>query len=262
MYQGEPKSRSNIVPIGALAVRWWAWTHVTTVARHGLDTTHCSTSTAWRHGSASPCGSSGGWSRSAGFPYLKIGRFVRFDPDEIERWLDAARVEMQPERGARAATAEAAPRSGRWLTCRSGSRRRVRSDGTSATATTPGASANAASSARSTPMRFGRAVETDLLRGDWIDPRRGKEPFEVWASTWLETLGTRKPKTRESYESILHRHLLPRFGATPIGSIDYPLRPRHIVAELQRRGLGTGTVRNIRDVLAPRARPGRSARAR
>lgn len=29
--------------------------------------------------------------------------------------------------------------------------------------------------------RFARAVETDLLRGDWIDPRRGKEPFEVWA---------------------------------------------------------------------------------
>ena len=31
-------------------------------------------------------------------PYLKVGRFVRFDPDEIERWLAATRVEMQPLR--------------------------------------------------------------------------------------------------------------------------------------------------------------------
>ena len=97
-------------------------------------------------------------------------------------------------------------------------------------------------------MRFGRAVETDLLRGDWIDPRRSQEPFEVWASTWLETLGTRKPKTRESYESILRRHLLPRFASTPIGSIDYPCVLGYVGA-LQRQGLGTGTVRNIRDVL-------------
>jgi hypothetical protein len=97
-------------------------------------------------------------------------------------------------------------------------------------------------------LRFGRAVETDLLRGDWIDPRRSQEPFEVWAKTWLETLGTRKPKTRESYESILRHHLLPRFASTPIGSIDYPCVLGYVGA-LQRQGLGTGTVRNIRDVL-------------
>ena len=31
---------------------------------------------------------SGGSSRS----YLKIGRLVRFDPVEVERWIDGARV--------------------------------------------------------------------------------------------------------------------------------------------------------------------------
>ncbi len=61
-------------------------------------------------------------------------------------------------------------------------------------------------------VRFGRAVETDLLRGDWIDPRRAKEPFELWAATWRSTLGSLKPKTRESYESILQHHLLPKFA--------------------------------------------------
>ena len=52
-----------------------------------------------------------------------------------------------------------------------------------------------------------------MLRGDWIDPRRSKEPFELVAGTWRETLGSLKPKTRESYESILQHHLLPEFGS-------------------------------------------------
>ena len=97
-------------------------------------------------------------------------------------------------------------------------------------------------------QRFARSVETDLLRGEWIDPRRGRELFEVWAAMWMETLESRKPKTRESYESIVHRHLLPRFAATPIAGIDYPC-VLAFVARLHREGLGAGTVRNIRDVL-------------
>jgi integrase len=87
-----------------------------------------------------------------------------------------------------------------------------------------------------------------MLRGDWIDPRRGQETFAVWAETWLETIGNRKPKTRESYESIVRRHLLPRFASTPIAAIDYPV-VLAFVGDLQRAGVGAKTVRNIRDVL-------------
>jgi integrase len=97
-------------------------------------------------------------------------------------------------------------------------------------------------------QRFARMVETDLLRGDWIDPKRSQESFETWARMWLDTLGGRKPKTRESYESIVNRHLLPRFDNTPIGAIDYPCALAYI-SELQHRGVAPKTVRNIRDVL-------------
>ncbi len=86
------------------------------------------------------------------------------------------------------------------------------------------------------------------MRGDWIDPRKSQEPFELWATTWRETLGGLKPKTRESYESILQRHLLPAFGPVPDPRLDYP-RVLAFVADLQRWGLGAGTVSNIRDVL-------------
>ena len=97
-------------------------------------------------------------------------------------------------------------------------------------------------------QHFANSVETDLLRGDWIDPRRGQELFGEWAGKWLTTIGDKKPKTRESYESIVHKHLLPRFAKVPLGAIDYPV-VLGFVADLQGGGLGGGTVRNIRDVL-------------
>jgi hypothetical protein len=45
-------------------------------------------------------------------------------------------------------------------------------------------------------VRFARSVETDSLRGDWIDPRFGQELFEVWSGKWADTLGIRKPSLR------------------------------------------------------------------
>ncbi len=45
-------------------------------------------------------------------------------------------------------------------------------------------------------QRFANTVEADVLRGEWIDPDKGKELFSVWADKWLATLGDRKPKTR------------------------------------------------------------------
>lgn len=34
-------------------------------------------------------------------PYLKVGKLVRFDPDDINRWLDDSRVGLQPANVAR-----------------------------------------------------------------------------------------------------------------------------------------------------------------
>ena len=87
---------------------------------------------------------------------------------------------------------------------------------------------------KSDAQRFARAVETDLLRDEWIDPRRGRETFATWAERWVGTLGTRKPRTRESYESIVRKHLVPRFGRAPIAAIDYPMVTT-FVSDLQRR---------------------------
>ena len=64
----------------------------------------------------------------------------------------------------------------------------------------------------------------------------GRELFGDWADTWLATIANRKPKTRESYESIVHKHLRPRFGKAPIGAIDYPIVLAY-VADLRQAGV-------------------------
>ncbi len=97
-------------------------------------------------------------------------------------------------------------------------------------------------------QRFANSVETDLVRGEWIDPNRGRELFGDWAEAWLATTANRKPKTRESYESIVNKHLRPRFGRAPIAAIDYPTVLAY-VAELRDAGTAPKTVRNIRDVM-------------
>src|SRR3954470_21793119 len=49
-------------------------------------------------------------------------------------------------------------------------------------------------------------TETDWLRGNGADPRRGRTTFEEWAADWLATTVHLKPKTRASYESLLRHH--------------------------------------------------------
>jgi len=72
--------------------------------------------------------------------------------------------------------------------------------------------------------------------------------FGDWAARWVPTIAGLTPKTREGYESILRRHLLPRFAETPVNRIDHPTVVG-LLAELTAAGAGAGTVRNVRDVL-------------
>jgi len=97
-------------------------------------------------------------------------------------------------------------------------------------------------------QKFANVVEADITRGEWLDPRLGRQTFGEWADRWVPTIAGLTPKTRESYESILRRHLRPRFEDTPVNRIDHPTVVA-LIAELTSSGAGAGTVRNIRDVL-------------
>ncbi len=69
------------------------------------------------------------------------------------------------------------------------------------------------------------------LRQDWIDPDRAKTPFGEVAARHMATVAHVKPKTLRGYETLLAKHVLPRFGETPVGLID-TLAVREWIADL------------------------------
>jgi len=62
---------------------------------------------------------------------------------------------------------------------------------------------------------FVASVETDKVRGAWVDPRLSKTTFGEWAASWRSTVVHLKPKTRTGYDSPLRTLVLPEFGQTP-----------------------------------------------
>lgn len=68
--------------------------------------------------------------------------------------------------------------------------------------------------------RWLSSVETDMVRGDWHDPRRGRVPFAEWADRWLAVKSAKlRAATIELYRYLLRRHVKPRFGSTQLGHI-------------------------------------------
>lgn len=57
--------------------------------------------------------------------------------------------------------------------------------------------------------RFLVSVETDKLRGEWVDPRLSKVTFFDWTQRWWGTVSHLKPYTLKGYESLLRVHILP-----------------------------------------------------
>lgn len=90
--------------------------------------------------------------------------------------------------------------------------------------------------------RFAHAVETDKLRGDWLDPRLGRVTFGEWADEWLDHLGHLKPKTRIDYEVSLRRHVLPVLAEAQIAAVDRTTM-RRLASEMTTNGAGPDVVR-------------------
>ena len=68
--------------------------------------------------------------------------------------------------------------------------------------------------------RYLSKIETDMLRGEWADPRLGRTSFNEWADRWLDSTVNLRANTKDGYRSILRRYLRPAFGSYPLGRID------------------------------------------
>jgi integrase len=67
--------------------------------------------------------------------------------------------------------------------------------------------------------RFVLDVESDKLRGSWLDPRDAEIPVAVWAETFLSLCRRLAPTTQETYRRDLEQFVLPRFGAYRLGRL-------------------------------------------
>ena len=94
-----------------------------------------------------------------------------------------------------------------------------------------------------------RNEQANLDRAEWTDPRLARTSFAEWATEWLETRRHLKPKTLAGYESLLHVHLLPRFGEIPLSGID-PYTIETWVVELTDSGLSPSRVRQAHQLLS------------
>jgi hypothetical protein len=88
--------------------------------------------------------------------------------------------------------------------------------------------------------RYLSKVETDLLRGEWTDPRLGRTSFGEWTDRWLESTVNLRANTKAGYRSILRQYLRPAFGSYPLASIDVLAIPTWL-ARLEAEGVGQAT---------------------
>ena len=96
--------------------------------------------------------------------------------------------------------------------------------------------------------RFAVTVESDILRGEWTDPRLSRTTVAEWSERWYRTKSGLKPKTLAGYDSNLRVHVLPVFGDYELRHVDR-MAVEEWVADLQAFGLGPSAVRQACQVL-------------
>lgn len=83
-------------------------------------------------------------------------------------------------------------------------------------------------------------VDAAKLAGNYVDPHAGKLLVADYASQWLAGLDVR-PSTAARNRSLINTHIVPRWGATPIGAV----RPADVAAWRQELQVSPSTVATI-----------------
>jgi len=91
----------------------------------------------------------------------------------------------------------------------------------------------------------GMAMQTST----YVDPSAGNTSVKVFAAKWISTQGHLKPSTLATYDSILSKHVLPRWGSTPLARVAH----EDVVAwvsDLIASDLSAATVRYVHRVFS------------
>lgn len=90
-------------------------------------------------------------------------------------------------------------------------------------------------------------IETDLLRGQYVDPRAGNITFATWAEQWLQRAGKRRNSVVRDRQAL--GHFLTELGPRPIATIT----PMHIQGAVDARARVAAPATVARDFSALRA---------
>jgi len=94
---------------------------------------------------------------------------------------------------------------------------------------------------------FLAATQTDVLRGEWLDPAGARITYSDWSEQYFATAVHKRATTAARDRTVNDKHFIPRIGARRLGSLT-PLDVRAIVEEMSRR-LAPATVRTNYGVL-------------
>jgi len=65
-------------------------------------------------------------------------------------------------------------------------------------------------------------IETQMARGEWIDPERGKIRLQDYAERWITERPNLRPRTVQLYTWTLGKHITPYLGDMPLNRLDTP----------------------------------------
>ncbi|GGM50956.1 tyrosine recombinase XerC [Dactylosporangium sucinum] len=83
--------------------------------------------------------------------------------------------------------------------------------------------------------------ETDIARGDWLDPDAGKVRLGDYGAAWIRERPSLRPRTLVLYEGLLRLHIVPALGELALSEITTP-RLRRWRRDLLDAALGPVTV--------------------
>jgi integrase len=86
--------------------------------------------------------------------------------------------------------------------------------------------------------RWLSAVEADINRGQWVDPSASETTVEEWSRSWLANRPDLKVRTRELYDWLLGKYVVPYLGTVPLGKIT-PSLVRSWHSQISREGSPT-----------------------
>lgn len=98
-------------------------------------------------------------------------------------------------------------------------------------------------------VRHGTAEEAKVHEGRWLDPSRGRITLEEWIKEWRGTLVALKPKTRDTYESLLTSRILPAVGHMRLHAIK-PSAVKTWMARMEADGLSASRISQAVNLLS------------